>query len=151
MPATHEGYSQYAQVAGVQVWEGGLMAVLSSSDTGSGSAVDAAAAAAAAAEPRCFVLRNEDGLSAYWIGQVPLAFANVDMRDPLLAVTCHVTLRGSKIAEVNEQNLERSETRREDVEGEEMVTASSLVGMQDVLAGLGGGTLTSWTRTSVLN
>ncbi|KAJ9122369.1 hypothetical protein QFC22_001791 [Naganishia vaughanmartiniae] len=135
MPATHEGYSQYAQVAGVQVWEGGLMAVLSSSDPG--STADAAAVAAAAAEPRCLVLETEEGISAYWIGQVPLAFANVDMRDPLLAVTCHVTLRGSKIAEVDDKNVDTAGAGRED-ESEEMVTTDSLVGMQDVLAGLGG-------------
>ncbi|KAJ9100586.1 hypothetical protein QFC21_003630 [Naganishia friedmannii] len=144
MPVMHEGYSQYAQVAGVQVWEGGLMAVLSSSDAHTESAVDAdAAAAAAAAEPRFFVLKNEEGLSAFWIGQVPLAFANVDMRDPLLAVTCHVTLRGSKIAEVDIKNVKRFETGREEDAGEEMVTTSSLVGMQDVLAGLGGAPLPS--------
>ncbi|KAJ9092853.1 hypothetical protein QFC19_008577 [Naganishia cerealis] len=140
MPGTQAGYAQYAQAAGVQVWEGGLMPVLASNDDDlrSGST---AAAAASGSETRCVVLKSDEALVAYWIGRVPLAFANVDMRDPLLAVTCHVTLRGSKAAEVDDMNVARS-NKGGVGDGEETVTVSSIVGMQDALAGLGGGTFT---------
>lgn len=123
MPGTQVGYQQYAQADGVQVWEGGL----------SGSADSTVIP--------CLVVREDGGCSAYWIGRVPLAFANVDMQDPLLALTCHATLRESKIAAVDKKTVDAGNMQRGDDLVEGVVTANDLMGMRDVLAGLGGSRL----------
>lgn len=124
MPGTQAIHQQYAQAEGVQVWEGGL----------SGTAEPSASP--------CLVVREDEstggGCSAYWIGQVPLAFANVDMQDPLLALTCHATLRESKIGVASGRKKVEVGDQAPGEEGvEEVVTANDIMGMRDVLAGLG--------------
>lgn len=124
MPGTQAIHQQYAQAEGVQVWEGGL----------SGTAETSASP--------CLVVREDEsaggGCSAYWIGQVPLAFANVDMQDPLLALTCHATLRESKIAVVaGRKKVDVGDQARVEEGMENVVTANDIMGMRDVLAGLG--------------
>jgi hypothetical protein len=79
------------------------------------------------------------GCSAYWIGQVPLAFANVEIQDPLLALTCHATLRESKIGVASaRKKVEVGNQAPGEEAVEEVVTANDIMGMRDVLAGLGG-------------
>ena len=126
MPGMQAVYRQYAQAEGVQVWEGGLSG--SSTDTDAG------------AKTQCLVVRENGGLAAYWIGQVPLAFANVEMQDPLLALTCHATLRETSIAS-GPKHAGMIEPGREETEraGDQTVTVEEIIGMRDVLAGLGGG------------
>jgi hypothetical protein len=123
MPGMQAGYQQYAQAEGVQVWEGGLSGT---------TAADQAA-------PECLVVREDGGLAAYWIGRVPLAFANVEVRDPLLAITCHATLRESSIAGGGRRiGVTEREEGKGRGGGEELVTVEEIIGMRDVLAGLGG-------------
>lgn len=124
MPNTQPIHQQYAQAEGVQVWEGGLSGTTDTTMT------------------PCLVIREDEsaggGCSAYWIGEVPLAFANVDMQDPLLAITCHATLRESKIATAAGRAKVQVGHEARGVEGvEDAVTANDIMGMRDVLAGLG--------------
>jgi hypothetical protein len=70
---------------------------------------------------------------------VPLAFANVEVRDPLLAITCHATLRESSIAGGGRRiGVTEREEGKGRGGGEELVTVEEIIGMRDVLAGLGG-------------
>lgn len=125
------GYQQYAQAEGVQVWEGGLSGTTAADQTA----------------PECQVVREDGGLAAYWIGRVPLAFANVEVRDPLLAITCHATLRESSISGGARRMgaVEREEGKARGG-GEEMVSVEGIIGMRDVLAGLGGSRLMEISR-----
>lgn len=124
MPGMQAGYQQYAQAEGVQVWEGGL------SGTTTESAADAST--------QCLVVREDGGLAAYWIGRVSLAFANVEVQDPLLALTCHATLRESSIAHVGRAGIVVRGREEKGQTGDQTVTAEEIIGKQDVLAGLGG-------------
>lgn len=107
------------------MWEGGL----------SGSSTDTDVSA----KTQCLIVREDGGLAAYWIGQVPLAFANVEMQGPLLALTCHATLRETSIA-CGSKRAGMIQSGREETEraGDQTVTMEEIMGMRDVLAGLGG-------------
>jgi hypothetical protein len=74
-PGVQQRYAQYANIDGVMVWDGPVS--LSS------------------AVPEPILIQDEQSrtMSAYFVAEVPLSFANVDMQHPLLALTCHATLR----------------------------------------------------------
>ena len=146
-PGVQQRYAQYANIDGVMVWDGPV--TLSS------------------LVPEPIIVKDEEArtMSAYFVAEVPLSFANVDMQHPLLALTCHATLRerdgsGFKLPparglgivadptdtdEVQEIVVNVHGPDGEDVSGQEIVTAEKSQ-ERDLFRGLAGASGLSWSR-----